>query len=94
MVEYWNNEQIPFGGTRSVASGHDEAWPSRGDIPHHSNIPIFQHSIEVIDKFLWQPQVFGNRLATRVDVQLTIDVLHIHANGLEAQTEFVRDRLV
>ena len=44
MVEHSNTEQIPFGGTRSVASGHDEAWPSRGDIPHHSNIPIFHHS--------------------------------------------------
>ncbi len=37
MVEYWNTEQIFFGGTRS-------AWPSRADIPQYSNIPIFHHS--------------------------------------------------
>jgi hypothetical protein len=32
MMEWWNNGvlQFAFGGTRSVASGHDEAWPSRG----------------------------------------------------------------
>jgi hypothetical protein len=40
--KYWNNEvfQFVFGGTRFVASGHDGAWPSRADIPHHSNIPV------------------------------------------------------
>ncbi len=49
-MECQNTEQIPFGGTRSVASGHDKAWPSRADISHHFNIPIFQHSIEVTGK--------------------------------------------
>jgi hypothetical protein len=32
------------GGTRFVASGHDKAWPSRGDIPLHSAIPLTRHS--------------------------------------------------
>gem|GEM_PF-4466900 len=27
MLEYW--KMAPTGGTRSVASGHDEAWPSK-----------------------------------------------------------------
>lgn len=47
MVEQWNNGLIhfAFGGTRSVASGHDGAWPSTGlYFPsfHHSSIPTFQ----------------------------------------------------
>ncbi len=47
MLEYCNSGSEngrQSGGTRFVASGHDEAWPSRTDIPHHSNIPIFQYS--------------------------------------------------
>jgi len=27
MMEWWNTEQIPFGGTRSVASGHAPPSP-------------------------------------------------------------------
>ena len=55
-MEY--GKKVPAGGTRSVASGHDdlsavvacakaEAWPSKG---LYSVFPSSQHSSEVIDK--------------------------------------------
>jgi hypothetical protein len=45
MLEYWNSRRghgKQSGGTRSVASGHDEAWPSKYMIPSfpYSNIPV------------------------------------------------------
>ena len=50
----WRNlgilEEAPTGGTRSVASGHNEAWPSRAAIRlspsfQHSHIPTFQFEV-------------------------------------------------
>jgi hypothetical protein len=46
ILEYWNAEQIRFGGTRSVASGHDDL--SAVDVSAKVDIPSFQ--FEVIDK--------------------------------------------
>ncbi len=54
MLEYWNvgMSRFTFGGTRSVASGHDGAWPSRAAISfppifHHSHIPSFQFDVHI-----------------------------------------------
>jgi hypothetical protein len=47
MLESWNN---PWRDALCRVRGHDEAWPSKTDIPHHSTIPIFHHSSEAIDK--------------------------------------------
>jgi hypothetical protein len=46
MMEYWNNGrvQFAFGGTRSVASGHDGAWPSRVSTLSFPVIPTFPYS--------------------------------------------------
>ncbi len=41
MLEHW--KKILTGGTRSVASGHDKAWPSKGLYSpsfHRSTIPV------------------------------------------------------
>ena len=35
---------------RLLALGTQTRAPPRADIPHHSNIPVFHHSIEVIGK--------------------------------------------
>jgi hypothetical protein len=45
MLEYW--KKALTGGTRSVASGHDEAWPSRTAIRIS---PSLQYSSEILDK--------------------------------------------
>jgi hypothetical protein len=49
MMDWWNDDvfQCAFGGTRSVASGHDEAWPSKTwllTLLDYSNIPSFHYS--------------------------------------------------
>jgi hypothetical protein len=51
MMEWWNIgilEEKPVGRAVGSTAGRRSAVPPRGDIPHHSNIPLFQHSSEVI----------------------------------------------
>ena len=53
MLEYWNSERRPpLEGRALSRPATTKRGPPKAGIPspHHSNIPIFQHSIEVIDK--------------------------------------------